>query len=71
MSAPHPELARHPSPSPSEELEETASVPYRDQTLWGTYRPGYYYGLRMRVPRSLVFGLMWWDHKKGTNIFRI
>lgn len=27
--------------------------------LWGSYRPGYYFGLRPRVPNSLVFGSMW------------
>lgn len=27
--------------------------------LWGTYRPGLYFGLRPRAPKSLVFGLMW------------
>ena len=29
--------------------------------LWGTYRPGLYFGLRPRAPKSLIFGLMWMD----------
>ena len=27
--------------------------------LWGTYRPNLYFGLRPRVPHSLMTGLMW------------
>lgn len=29
--------------------------------LWGTFRPGFYFGMRMRQPRSLLVGLMWVD----------
>ncbi|KAI5478238.1 mannosyl-oligosaccharide glucosidase, glycoside hydrolase family 63 protein [Pseudohyphozyma bogoriensis] len=29
-------------------------------SLWGTYRPNLYFGLRPRVPNSLMTGLMWW-----------
>jgi mannosyl-oligosaccharide glucosidase len=29
--------------------------------LWGTYRPGVYFGLRPRAPKSMIFGLMWLD----------
>jgi len=28
---------------------------------WGTNRPGYYFGLRARHPRSPLFGFMWYD----------
>jgi len=32
-----------------------------DQSLlWGTYRPNLYFGLRPRLPQSLMSGLMWW-----------
>ena len=31
---------------------------------WGTYRPGYYFGLRARHPRSPLFGFMWYDAGK-------
>ncbi|KAK9838545.1 hypothetical protein WJX81_006602 [Elliptochloris bilobata] len=34
---------------------------HREGTLWGTYRPGLYFGMRMRVPQSLLVGLMWFD----------
>ena len=34
---------------------------YRREMLWGTYRPGLYFGLRMRLPSSLLAGLMWLD----------
>ncbi|VDP92010.1 unnamed protein product [Echinostoma caproni] len=27
--------------------------------FWGTYRPGFYFGLRHRGPQSLIFGLIW------------
>lgn len=27
--------------------------------LWGTYRPNLYFGLRPRIPQSLMTGLMW------------
>lgn len=36
------------------------SAPENDQSLfWGTYRPNLYFGLRPRVPNSLMTGLMW------------
>lgn len=30
--------------------------------LWGSYRPQVYFGLRPRLPRSIVAGLMWLEH---------
>ncbi|GAA5925076.1 hypothetical protein JCM10213_000525 [Rhodosporidiobolus nylandii] len=27
---------------------------------WGTWRPGLYFGLRARLPQSLMTGMMWW-----------
>ncbi|MEW5316627.1 MAG: hypothetical protein WDW38_007987 [Sanguina aurantia] len=34
---------------------------YRDAMLWGSYRSGLYFGMRMRTPKSLLTGLMWFD----------
>ncbi|KAH7889795.1 glycoside hydrolase [Phlebopus sp. FC_14] len=31
----------------------------KEDLLWGAYRPGLYFGLRPRLPQSLVTGLMW------------
>lgn len=34
--------------------------PESDSSLfWGTYRPNLYFGLRPRVPNTLMTGLMW------------
>lgn len=30
-----------------------------DSLLWGTYRPGLYFGLRPRLPSTLMTGLIW------------
>jgi len=30
-----------------------------DTLLWGAYRPGLYFGLRPRLPESLMTGLVW------------
>ena len=35
---------------------------------WGTHRPGYYFGLRARHPRSPLFGFMWYDAGKYESI---
>ncbi|CAG9574147.1 unnamed protein product [Danaus chrysippus] len=40
-------------------VQETGlSVPER---YWGTYRPGVYFGMKCREPRSPVFGMMWYE----------
>jgi hypothetical protein len=40
---------------------QNASKGSEDQSLlWGTYRPNLYFGLRPRLPQSLMSGLMWW-----------
>jgi mannosyl-oligosaccharide glucosidase len=36
-----------------------------DTLLWGAYRPGLYFGLRPRLPQSLLTGLVWF----GTQDF--
>lgn len=40
--------------------------------LWGPYRSGHYFGVRPRVPRSLLLGLMWYhvDSYLGATHFR-
>lgn len=30
-----------------------------EELLWGTYRPGLYFGVRPRLPQSLLTGLIW------------
>ncbi|KAG8896382.1 Processing alpha glucosidase I, partial [Tulasnella sp. 417] len=30
-----------------------------DSLIWGTYRPNLYFGMRPRVPKSLMTGIMW------------
>jgi mannosyl-oligosaccharide glucosidase len=30
-----------------------------DSLLWGPYRPNLYFGVRPRIPKSLMGGLMW------------
>lgn len=42
--------------------------------LWGTYRPGLYFGLKARVPDSLLTGLIWfgvhdWQSYNRTSAF--
>ncbi|CCO28040.1 mannosyl-oligosaccharide glucosidase [Rhizoctonia solani AG-1 IB] len=38
---------------------ENTNGTYDDSLLWGTYRPNLYFGLRPRLPQSLMTGLMW------------
>ncbi|EJD53371.1 glycoside hydrolase family 63 protein [Auricularia subglabra TFB-10046 SS5] len=41
-----------------------------DTLLWGAYRPGLYFGLRPRLPQSLMTGLLWFgtqDYKAFTE----
>ena len=37
------------------EIEKTSNA----SLLWGPYRPNLYFGVRPRLPNSLVTGLMW------------
>ncbi|CAE6460436.1 unnamed protein product [Rhizoctonia solani] len=39
--------------------QESTNGTYDDSLLWGTYRPNLYFGLRPRLPQSLMTGLMW------------
>ena len=40
-------------------LASTIQASASDQASWGTYRPGYYFGMRQPIPGSTVMGLMW------------
>ena len=35
---------------------------YKNGLLWGTYRPGVYFGVRSRTPDSVEMGLMWFSY---------
>jgi len=35
------------------------NAPSNDSLLWGPYRPNLYFGVRPRIPKSLLTGLMW------------
>ncbi|KAJ7752098.1 glycoside hydrolase [Mycena metata] len=37
----------------------SAAAEVNDTLLWGPYRPNLYFGLRPRIPQSLMTGLMW------------
>ncbi|KAG9447903.1 hypothetical protein H6P81_014031 [Aristolochia fimbriata] len=38
---------------------------HEESLYWGTYRPHVYLGIRARIPRSLIAGLMWIGVKAG------
>jgi mannosyl-oligosaccharide glucosidase len=38
---------------------ETVARSSNESLLWGTYRPNLYFGLRPRLPATLLTGLMW------------
>ncbi|KAJ7940888.1 glycoside hydrolase [Mycena leptocephala] len=40
-------------------LASVAAKEVNDTLLWGPYRPNLYFGLRPRIPQSLMTGLMW------------
>ncbi|KAL2629040.1 hypothetical protein R1flu_013726 [Riccia fluitans] len=43
---------------------------HRERLFWGTYRPQNYLGIRARVPKSLLAGLMWLGVKDGRYSLR-
>jgi mannosyl-oligosaccharide glucosidase len=47
----------------------SASV-VNDTLLWGPYRPNLYFGLRPRLPQSLMTGLMWFGTHDYTSLQR-
>lgn len=40
------------------------------ELLWGTYRPNLYFGLRPRIPQSLMTGLMWFGTQNFQSVSR-
>eukprot|EP00887_Chlorella_sp_A99_P004738 scaffold4.g4738.t1 len=64
---PKEELPEELWPFPAPKLTELGQFQgtHAERLLWGTYRPGFYFGMRMRVPRSVVVGLMWLDPSKS------
>ncbi|KAF5386975.1 hypothetical protein D9615_001779 [Tricholomella constricta] len=46
------------------------SVDTNDTLLWGPYRPNLYFGLRPRIPQSLMTGLMWFGTHDYQSIGR-
>lgn len=43
---------------------------YTNSLLWGTYRPGTYFGVRSRTPNSLEMGLMWFSYGSTQFVLR-
>ena len=44
--------------APQEILDE-GSIFSNETLLWGPYRPNLYFGVRPRIPKSLMTGLLW------------
>lgn len=42
-------------------LSQATTSNFSPSLLWGTYRPQIYFGLRARVPNSLLTGLAWYN----------
>lgn len=40
-------------------LSENRTRDSYDTLLWGPYRPNLYFGVRPRIPKSLMTGLLW------------
>ncbi|KAJ7172722.1 glycoside hydrolase [Mycena filopes] len=45
-----------------------AAADVNDTLLWGPYRPNLYFGLRPRIPQSLMTGLMWFGTQDYLSI---
>ncbi|KAF9066861.1 glycoside hydrolase [Rhodocollybia butyracea] len=41
-----------------------------DTLLWGAYRPNLYFGIRPRIPQSLLTGLMWFGTQDYTSVYQ-
>ncbi|KAF9466429.1 glycoside hydrolase [Collybia nuda] len=48
----------------------TLSQRANDTLLWGPYRPNLYFGLRPRIPQSLMTGLMWFGTQDYQSVIR-
>jgi mannosyl-oligosaccharide glucosidase len=42
-----------------------------NDTLWGPYRPNLYFGLRPRIPQSLMTGLIWFGTQNYQSIGQV
>ncbi|CAG8443656.1 9694_t:CDS:10 [Ambispora gerdemannii] len=53
-------------------LQASAARTTNQSLLWGTYRPNLYFGVRPRLPESLMTGLMWFgvDDLEGWQYIR-
>lgn len=40
-------------------LRDTVTRENNQSLLWGPYRPNLYFGIRPRLPKSIMTGLMW------------
>lgn len=47
-----------------EELQKASNA----SLLWGPYRPNLYFGVRPRIPKSLLMGVMWSRVEDYTNV---
>lgn len=45
-----------------------AAAASNDTLLWGPYRPNLYFGVRPRIPKSLLTGLMWANADDYTGV---
>lgn len=45
--------------SAQDSQQPLAAAASNDTLLWGPYRPNLYFGVRPRIPKSLLTGLMW------------
>jgi Glycosyl hydrolase family 63 N-terminal domain len=41
-----------------------------ESLVWGTWRPGLYFGLRPRLPQSLMTGLIWFGTQDFESFMR-
>ncbi|KAK6455083.1 mannosyl-oligosaccharide glucosidase [Scheffersomyces xylosifermentans] len=53
------------------DLEHQYSHLSNDSLLWGPYRSALYFGLRPRIPRSLLSGLMWFNMDNYDSIGKL
>ncbi|KAL3145782.1 hypothetical protein ABBQ38_015160 [Trebouxia sp. C0009 RCD-2024] len=44
---------------------------HAEDLFWSTYRPGQYFGMRTRSPKSLLAGLMWFDPQRPDALSNI
>lgn len=52
-------LQAHVDPPSSGVISNAGSSAANASLTWGTYRPNLYFGLKPRIPTSLITGLLW------------